>query len=257
MDRFETGVQSRNSVASVARARAAGAAMTRSILIVEDEIEFAEFVITGLTEEGFAVYHALDGRAGGQMFRSQPWDLVLLDWSLPYQDGLSLLRTFRKLRPETPVMFLTARDDVADRVAGLDSGADDYLCKPFAFAELLARIRALVRRHEQATTSVFAYGDVTVDTVAQRARRDGRPLDLTAKELAILLFFLRHPGEMLTRERIYENVWDEAFDTTSNTFEVHLKELRRKLETVGPRLIHNRRGQGYYLGDLTRREEWS
>jgi two-component system copper resistance phosphate regulon response regulator CusR len=227
-----------------------GKHMTCSILIIEDELEFAEFVMTGLTEEGFSVEHAVDGRQGCELLQGRPWDLVLLDWSLPHQDGLSLLRGFRQSGLEAPVIFLTARDEVDDRVMGLDSGADDYLCKPFAFAELLARVRALVRRRERPSSLILRQGDVSIDLVAQRAQRAGRALDLTAKKLALLSLFLRHPAQVLTREQIYENVWDGDFDTTSNTFEVHLKELRRKLETVGPRLIHNRRGQGYFLGKL-------
>jgi DNA-binding response OmpR family regulator len=231
-----------------------GEHMARSILIIEDDLEFADFVMTGLTEEGFAVEHAVDGRQGCEMLQSRPWDLVLLDWSLPHQDGLSLLRGFRQSGREAPVIFLTARDEVDDRVTGLDSGADDYLCKPFAFAELLARVRALVRRREQPASFCLVYRDVNVDPIAQRAQRAGRSLNLTGKELAILSYFLSRPGRILTRKQIYENVWDESVDTTSNTFEVHLKELRRKLEALGPRLIHNRRGRGYFLGESPLRE---
>ena len=159
-----------------------------------------------------------------------------------------MLHGYRQCGGEAPVIFLTARDEVDDRVMGLDSGADDYLCKPFAFAELLARVRALIRRRERPSSLILSQGDVSIDLVAQRAQRAGRALELTAKELALLSFFLRHPGQVLTREQIYENVWDGDFDTSSNTFEVHLKELRRKLEALGPRLIHNRRGHGYFLG---------
>ena len=224
--------------------------MERTILIIEDELEFAEFVITGLTEEGFSVEHAVDGRQGREMLQSRPWDLVLLDWSLRYEDGLSLLRVFRQSEFQAPVIFLTARDEIDDRVKGLDSGADDYLCKPFAFAELLARVRALVRRRDQPSGLVLTHGDVRVDVLERRAWRGGVLLDLTGKELALLSFFLRNPGRILKREEIYENVWDESFNTTSNTFEVHLKELRRKLEALGPRLIHNRRGRGYFVGEL-------
>ncbi len=231
-----------------------GRIMAHSVLIIEDELDFAEFIISGLTEEGFSVAHAVDGNQGCAMLKCQPWDLVLLDWSLPGQDGLSLLRGYLHSGGEAPVIFLTARDEVDDRVRGLDSGADDYLCKPFAFAELLARVRALVRRHQRTSSVNVSHGDVSIDLVAQRAQRAGRPLELTAKELALLSFFLHHPGQVLTRERIYEKVWGEDLDTTSNTLEVHLKELRRKLEALGPRLIHNRRGQGYFLGERSRRE---
>jgi DNA-binding response OmpR family regulator len=234
-----------------ARTPVVGKFMVLSVLIIEDERDFAEFIISGLTEEGFSVQHAVDGDQGLDMLEGKPWDLVLLDWSLPGQDGLTLLRSYRESGGEAPVIFLTARDRVDDRVEGLDSGADDYLCKPFAFAELLARARALVRRRERPSSSTLSHGDVSIDLITQRAQRAGRALDLTAKELALLSFFLRHPGQILTRERIYENVWDWDFDTTSNTLEVHLKELRRKLEALGSRLIHNRRGRGYFLGNAS------
>lgn len=222
--------------------------MALDVLIIEDERDFAEFIINGLSEEGFSVQHAVDGHQGLEMLGRQSWDLVLLDWSLPGRDGLSLLRDYREGGGVAPVIFLTARDQVDDRVEGLDSGADDYLCKPFAFAELLARARALVRRRDRPSSLILSHGDVSIDLVLQRAQRGGRALDLTAKELTLLAFFLRHPGQVLTREQIYENVWEGDFDTSSNTLEVHLKELRRKLEALGPRLIHNRRGQGYFLG---------
>jgi DNA-binding response OmpR family regulator len=156
-----------------------------------------------------------------------------------------VLRSFRESGGAAPVLFLTARDAVADRVRGLDAGADDYLCKPFAFDELLARIRALVRRGERAPELTIAQGDVSIDLATHRARRAGHPLDLTAKELALLTFFLRHPGQVLSRTRIYDHVWDENYDGLSNTLEVHVMELRRKLEAYGRRVIHTLRGQGY------------
>ena len=143
------------------------------------------------------------------------------------------------------MLFLTARDSIADRVRGLDIGADDYLCKPFAFDELLARVRALVRRRDRVPDIWINYGDVSIDVAKQRAMRAGRPLDLTAKELALLTFFLRHPAQVLSRTRIYDHVWDENFDLLSNTLEVHIMELRRKLEAHGPRLIQTLRGRGY------------
>jgi two-component system, OmpR family, copper resistance phosphate regulon response regulator CusR len=215
------------------------------ILIVEDEAELADFVIRGLREEGFVVEHAADGELGWAAMRSGDWDAIVLDWWLPGEDGLSIVKRYRQAGGTTPVLFLTARDAVADRVRGLDGGADDYLCKPFAFDELLARIRALVRRRDRSADMTLAHGDVSVDLAAQRARRAGRPLDLTAKELALLTFFLRHPGQVLSRTRIYDHVWDESFDGLSNTLEVHVMELRRKLEAHGPRVIHTVRGRGY------------
>jgi DNA-binding response OmpR family regulator len=219
------------------------------ILVVEDEDEIADFLVRGLREEGFTVSHAGHGDVAWQALRAGGWDLVLLDWWLPGQDGLSLLRRFRQSDRATPVLFLTARDAVSDRVQGLDSGADDYLGKPFAFEELLARVRALVRRREQGSGTVLSFRDVSIDLAAQRAERAGHPLDLTAKELALLILFLRHPRVVLTRTRIYEHVWDERYDGLSNTLEVHIMELRRKLEARGPRLIQTQRGRGYLFGD--------
>ena len=182
--------------------------------------------------------------------RAGEWDLIVLDWWLPGEDGLSVLRRFRQSGGVAPVLFLTARDAVTDRVRGLDGGADDYLCKPFSFDELLARIRALVRRRERLPELALAHGGVTIDLATQRAQRAGHTLDLTAKELALLTFFLRHPGQVLSRTRIYDHVWDENFDRLSNTLEVHVMELRRKLEAHGPRLIHTLRGRGYIFDAL-------
>ena len=220
------------------------------VLVVEDEATIADFLIRGLREEGYAVEHAADGGTAWHWLRSSEWDLIVLDWWLPDQDGLTLLQRFRQIGRQTPVLFLTARDAVSDRVRGLDAGADDYLAKPFAFEELLARIRALVRRRDSAEHMTIAYKDVRVDLAAQRAERAGHALPLTAKEHALLVFFVRHPGQILSRTRIYEHVWDERYDGLSNTLEVHVKELRRKLEVHGPRLIHTLRGRGYLLGDL-------
>jgi two-component system copper resistance phosphate regulon response regulator CusR len=220
------------------------------ILVIEDEAAIADFVIRGLREEGFTVEHAADGESAWHLMQHGPWDLVLLDWWLPGQDGLALLRRFRQTDRTTPVLFLTARDAVSDRVRGLDVGADDYLCKPFAFEELLARVRALSRRRQRDADTVLRHEDVWLDLATHRAERAGRPLELTAKEHALLVFFLRHPGEVLSRTRIYEHVWDERYDGLSNTLEVHIVELRRKLEAHGPRVIHTLRGRGYVFGEL-------
>ena len=219
------------------------------ILVIEDEEEIADFLVRGLREEGFTVEHAADGEGGWHALQTGSWDVVLLDWWLPGPDGLTLLRRFRQAGRDTPVLFLTARDAVSDRVRGLDAGADDYLCKPFAFDELLARVRALARRPARGGGTVLRYQDLTVDLATQRAERAGKRLDLTAKEQALLVLFLRHPGEVLSRTRIYEAVWDERYDGLSNTLEVHIVELRRKLEAHGGRLIHTRRGRGYVFGD--------
>lgn len=219
------------------------------ILVIEDDSEIADFLTRGLREEGFTVVRAADGDDGRHRLQTEAWDVVLLDWWLPKIDGLALLRQFRENGHDTPVLLLTARDAVADRVCGLDSGADDYLCKPFAFEELLARVRSLTRRHDRRNSTLLSYDDVSVDLSTQRATRGGKRLDLTMKEQALLVFFLRHPGEVLTRTRIYEQVWDERYDGLSNTLEVHIKELRRTLEAHGPRLIFTVRGRGYVLGD--------
>jgi two-component system, OmpR family, copper resistance phosphate regulon response regulator CusR len=218
------------------------------ILVIEDEANIADYLVTGLREEGYAVEHAADGVAGWDRLQGHPWDLVLLDWWLPGQDGLTLLRRFRERDRRTPVLLLTARDQVSYRVLGLDSGADDYLCKPFDFDELLARVRALLRRRDDRGDVLLSYGDVTVDLVDRQAGRAGRPLDLSAKEMALLIFFLRHPGRVLGRREIYERVWKEPHDVESNTLGVHIMELRRKLEALGSRLIHTVRGRGYVFG---------
>jgi two-component system, OmpR family, copper resistance phosphate regulon response regulator CusR len=215
------------------------------ILVIEDENAIADFVVRGLREEGFTVERAADGDEGWHRLARESWDVVLLDWWLPGPDGLTLLRRFRQTGNRTPVLFLTARDAISDRVRGLNGGADDYLCKPFAFEELLARVRALARRPDQAAGAVLTYQDVRLDLATQRVERGGHRLELTAKEYALLVFFLRHPGEVLTRTRIYEHVWDDRYDGLSNTLEVHVMELRRKLEAQGPRLIHTLRNRGY------------
>ena len=219
------------------------------ILVIEDETEIADYLVRGLREEGFAVERAADGDDGWHHLKTGAWDVVLLDWWLPGADGLTLLRRFRATDPHTPVLFLTARDAVSDRVRGLDAGANDYLCKPFAFEELLARVRVLTRLPKLATGTTLSHADVRIDLATHRAERAGHRLDLTSKEEALLVFFLRHPREVLTRTRIYEGVWDERYDGLSNTLEVHIMELRRKLEVHGPRLIHTQRGRGYEFAD--------
>lgn len=218
------------------------------VLVIEDEAEIADFVARGLREEGFTVEIAADGHDGWHRLATESWDMILLDWWLPGVDGLALLQRFRQGGGTSPVLFLTARDAVSDRVRGLDGGADDYLCKPFAFEELLARLRSMTRRQDRRAGNVLAHADVRVDLATQRAERAGRRLDLTAREYSLLLFFLRHPGEVLSRTRIYEQVWDERYDGASNTLEVHVMELRRKLGPSGPPLIQTVRGRGYALG---------
>ena len=226
-----------------------GRNMGRRILLVEDDASLARSVLEGLSDEGFAVTHAADGPAALEALRADDWDVVILDWWLPGCDGLEVLQDHRRAGGTTPVLFLTARDAVSDRVRGLDDGADDYLCKPFAFDELLARARALIRRGRPEAVTTLSSRDVRIDLVERKAERGGHPLDLTAKELALLAFFLRHPGEVLSRTRIYLHVWGEDCDLTSNTLDVHVKSLRRALEARGRRLIQTVRGRGYLLGD--------
>ena len=223
--------------------------MTGRVLVIEDDASLARSIVDGLSDEGFTVAHAGDGNAAQHALRDGEWDLVILDWWLPGPDGLAVLKGHRRESGTTPVLFLTARDAVSDRVRGLDAGADDYLCKPFAFEELLARARALIRRGRPLDLMTLSYRDVRVDVVAQKAERAGHPLDLTTKELAVLVFFLRHPGEILSRTRLYGNIWGEDYDFVSNTLDVHINALRRALETRGPRLIQTVRGRGYVLGD--------
>lgn len=228
--------------------------MSSRILVVEDERRIADFLVRGLTEEGYSVELAEDGRVAWSRLQSETWDLVLLDWWLPGEDGVQILRRFRQKNRATPVLFLTARDGISERVTGLDAGADDYLTKPFAFEELLARVRALLRRRDQSDPLTIEFEDIRIDLATQRAARGGNSLDLTTKELALLSFFLRNPRKVLTRTRIYESVWDEHFDGFSNTLEVHVKELRHKLETHGPRVIYTRRGMGYFLDSSSNSE---
>jgi two-component system copper resistance phosphate regulon response regulator CusR len=219
------------------------------VLVIEDDAEIADFVVRGLREEGFSVESAASGEDGWHMLARREWDVVVLDWWLPGADGLTLLKRFRHAGHDTPVLFLTARDSVSDKVRGLDGGADDYLTKPFEYEELLARVRALSRRKAKATGTLLVHGDVQIDLATHRAERAGERLDLTAKEHALLVFFLRQPEEVLSRTRIYEHVWDDRYDGLSNTLEYHVMELRRKLEAHGPRVIHTLRGRGYLFGE--------
>ncbi len=228
--------------------------MAIRVLLIEDEPEIADYLVRGLREETFAVDHAADGTSGWDALRSNAWDVALVDWWLPGQDGLTLLSRYRAEGQTRPILFLTARDAVSDRVSALDAGADDYLCKPFAFEELLARIRVLARRRPSPADREVRYADLSIDLTSQRVERGGVRLTLTAKEYALLVMFLRYPEQVLSRTRIYERVWDERYDPASNTLEFHVMELRRKLEAHGPRLIQTHRSRGYALSTADVRE---
>ncbi len=217
------------------------------VLVVEDEPRVRSFLRRGLVEAGLAVDAVAEGQAALEFALANPYDAIVLDLMLPGKDGLEVLRELRSRRCATPVLVLTARDAVEDRVRGLDAGADDYLPKPFAFAELLARVRALLRRGSP-QTSVLRVGDLTLDVAARSAERAGRRLDLTAKEFALLEYLARHAGEVVTRTMIAQHVWDIDFDTFSNVIDVYIRYLRRKLDDpFETKLIQTRRGVGYVL----------
>ena len=218
------------------------------ILVIEDEVAIARFIERGLIFENYRPVVAHDGHSGLELARDDPPDLVILDWMLPGLDGLEVCKRLRNAG-EVPVLMLTARDDVRDRVQGLDAGADDYLVKPFSFQELLARIRALFRRNAPASRpEVLRFADLTLDTGTRRAQRGERMIDLTAKEYELLELFLRNPRQVLTRDVIFDRVWDYDFGGASNIIEVYVRYLRQKSEVGGEqRLIHTVRGVGYVL----------
>jgi two-component system OmpR family response regulator len=218
------------------------------ILVVEDEKKVASFIQRGLEAEHYTVGVAHDGEAGLAAIRDGDYDLLILDVMLPRRDGLAVLREVRKRHLHVPVLLLTARDAVADKVAGLDSGADDYLTKPFAFEELLARVRALLRRGTPAPTPVLELADLRLDPVTREVTRADRRIDLTAKEFALLEFFLRQPGRVLSRALIAQHVWGVDFDTFTNVIDVYVNYLRKKIDAdFEPKLLHTVRGAGYVL----------
>ena len=218
------------------------------VLVVEDEKPLAEFIRKGLREEGYAVDVAHDGEDGEHLGTSETYDVVVLDVMLPHQSGFEVVRRMRAAGVMTPVLFLSARDGLDDRVRGLDLGADDYLVKPFAFAELLARLRALGRRSDSMTPTELTCDDLTMDVVRRKVTRAGRDIELTPKEFALLEFLLRHQGQPATRTAIIENIWDMHFDSFSNVLDVLVNRVRRKVDASSVRpLIHTIRGVGYVL----------
>ncbi|MCA9960773.1 MAG: response regulator transcription factor [Chloroflexota bacterium] len=222
--------------------------MSTKILVVEDEERIRQFLQRGLSFEGYRVDVAPDGVTGLDLARENPPDLVLLDVMLPGEiDGLEVCRRLRA-GGDVPILMLTAKEAVEDRVAGLDAGADDYLVKPFAFNELLARVRALLRRAQPSQPQVYRFGDLELDTGTRQGQRSEHVFDLTAKEYELLELFMRHPRQVLTREVIFDRVWNYDFGGESNIIEVYVRYLRQKTEKNGmPRLIHTVRGIGYVL----------
>jgi two-component system OmpR family response regulator len=219
------------------------------ILVVEDDRSIAEFVAAGLRQEGFAVDVADNGVDGLERARAEPYDAAIVDVMLPRLDGLSLVAALRRASVQTPVLFLSARHTVDDRVKGLQTGGDDYLTKPFAFAELLARVQALTRRGPRAAESTtFSIADLTLDRLTRRVERSGTPIELRPREYALLELLIRHPGRVVSKAMIVSHVWDYSFDTGTNAVDVLVHRLRDKIDKAfEPKLLHTVRGVGYVL----------
>jgi DNA-binding response OmpR family regulator len=218
------------------------------ILVVEDSRRLAGIIKRGLLEEGYAVDNAFDGEEGQYMAETTPFDVVILDIMLPKKDGVTVCRELRAKMMNAPILMLTAKDSVEDKVTGLDSGADDYLVKPFAFSELLARLRALLRREVLPKTQRLQVGSLSLDPQTREVWRDGQRVDLTAKEYAILAYFMSRPNAVVTRTMLGENIWDYEFDGISNIIDVYVRRIRRKIDKEGQdSLIQTVRGAGYRL----------
>jgi heavy metal response regulator len=218
------------------------------ILVVEDEKKVARFIQQGLEEERYTVDIAFDGEQGLQMAQSQGYDLIIMDIMLPRKNGIEVTRELRTREGNTPILMLTAKSAIEDKVVGLDSGADDYLTKPFAFAELLARVRSLLRRGSMEKSTILSVADLELDTITHKARRGNRTIELTAKEYALLEFLLRNRDRVLSRTIISEHIWDYNFDTGTNLIDVYVNHLRSKIDSGFDRkLIHTVRGVGYVL----------
>ncbi len=221
------------------------------ILVVEDEHKIASAIKRGLERQSYAVDVAYNGDDGASMAATEPYDLIILDRMLPGKvDGIGILQGLRKNHNHTPVLLLTAKDKVLDRAEGLNAGADDYLVKPFAFVELIARVRALLRRPQQSVETIISYQDLSLDTTNYSVERDGKRIDLSAKEFALLEYLMRNPEKIINKETIIQHVWDYDADILPNTVEVYIGYLRNKVDKPfrEPDLIHTKRGFGYYLG---------
>lgn len=226
--------------------------MGRKILVVEDDRTTADFILKGLAEHGHVGDHAANGRDGLFLATDGGYDAIVLDRMLPGMDGMGVLQALRAAGIETPVIFLSALASTDDRVAGLTAGSDDYLVKPFAFAELLARLELLMRQRGAGTQveTVLAVGTLRLDLLKREVRRGERPLDLQPREFRLLEYLMRHAGQVVTRTMLLEGVWDYHFDPGTNVIDVHISRLRRKIDGEGePILIHTVRGAGYRLGD--------
>jgi two-component system, OmpR family, response regulator len=219
------------------------------VLIVEDDETIASFVVKGLREAGFAADHAPDGRKGLEMALAQPYDAAVVDLMLPGLDGLGLIRTLRERGIRTPVLILSARRSVDDRVKGLETGGDDYLTKPFAFAELLARVQALIRRSTgTAEPTRLVVGTLELDLLSRQCRRDGHPIELRPREFALLEYLMRHAGRVVSKTMIMAHVYDYRFDPRTNVVDVLVHRLREKVDRdFEPKMIHTVRGMGYVL----------
>ena len=219
------------------------------VLIVEDDRKAAGLLAKGLREERFVVDIAYSGEAGDEMASVNDYDAIILDWLLPDREGVAVCRDLRSRGVSTPILMLTARDSVEDRVRGLNIGADDYLTKPFGFAELLARVHALLRRSDITRPVILQVADLTLDPLRHQVARDGAPIGLTPKEYGVLEVLMRHAGEVVTRSRLAEGVWETDHDALTNLVDVHVSHLRRKVDVEGkPPLIHTVRGRGYRVG---------
>jgi heavy metal response regulator len=218
------------------------------ILIIEDEKKVAGFIKKGLEEETYAVDVAYDGEEGFHLAAMNQYDMIILDLMLPKMDGLEVLTRLRDKKVSTPILLLTAKDAVEDKVTGLNKGADDYLTKPFAFSELLARLRSLLRRGQAETQTDLKVGDLILDMVSHKVSRDGEEIELTGKEYSLLEYFMRNEGKVLTRTMIAEHVWDYNFDTFTNVIDVYVNHLRKKIDKKYPaKLLHTLRGVGYVM----------